>query len=55
MTVKNIDAGLDAFSVLFYMFVLILFFIPTIIYGLVYFIRINRIRAKNIRQSKLID
>ena len=46
MTVRNIDVGLDAFSVLFYMFVLILFFIPTVVYGLVSFIRINRMRAK---------
>ena len=55
MTIKNIDVGLDAFSVLFYMFVLILFFIPTIMYGLVYFIRISKIRAKNIQQSKSIN
>jgi ABC-type phosphate transport system permease subunit len=48
MTVEKIDKGLSA---LFHMFVLILFFIPTVVYGFLFFFKINRVRIKNIRQS----
>ena len=52
MTVEKIDDGLSA---LFHMFVLILFFIPTVVYGLLFFFKINRVRIKNLRQSTLKD
>ena len=52
MTINKIDDGL---SVLFHMFVLIMFFIPTVIYGIFWYFKIHRVLVKNVRQSNLND
>lgn len=50
MTISEIDKGL---SVLLILFAFILFFIPSVIYGLCCSRKMNKIRLNNLRRSAL--